>query len=284
VVTFEDVIGAYFSARCLVRGEAERDRYCLMRLNPHFSGCLVSDLKRGDVRSYMAKRQSDGVKLATIQRELCLLSSAINFCKLEFDLSLSNPVAKLGLGHPEHRVRWITREEAARLLCEAERAKRPHLSVFILLALNTGCRRGELLGLEWDRVDFQHHKILLEARHTKTRRRRTVPLNVAALKALERLCGWQCDMLLATPYVFGYERGRIMSFKTSWRSALRRAGIDDFRIHDLRHTFASWLVMQGVSIYVVRDLLGHASVTQTEIYAHLAPDQGVDAVRRLLTG
>ncbi|MDR3159908.1 MAG: tyrosine-type recombinase/integrase, partial [Zoogloeaceae bacterium] len=64
-------------------------------------------------------------------------------------------------------------------------------------------------------------------------------------------------------------------------TALRRSGIEDFRIHDLRHTFASWLVMQGESIYVVRDLLGHASVRQTEIYAHLAPDQGISAVRRL---
>jgi integrase len=282
-VVFEDVIDAYLSARCLLCGEAERDRYSLMRLSPYFSGRRIADLKRGDVRSYMAMRQADGVKLATVQRELCLLSSAINFCNLEFDLSCSNPVARLGLGHSERRVRWITKQEAARLLCEAERARRPHLPVFIRLALNTGCRRGELLGLEWNRVDIQHKKILLEARHTKTRRRRTVPLNDDALGVLERLKAWQWARGLASPWVFGYADGRrIMGFKTAWMSALRRAGIENFRIHDLRHTFASWLVMQGVSIYVVRDLLGHASVTQTEIYAHLAPDQGVEAVRRFL--
>jgi site-specific recombinase XerD len=65
-------------------------------------------------------------------------------------------------------------------------------------------------------------------------------------------------------------------------AAVRRAGLLDFRIHDLRHTFASWLVMQGVSIYVVKELLGHASITQTEIYAHLAPSQAHDAVQRLV--
>jgi integrase len=84
-------------------------------------------------------------------------------------------------------------------------------------------------------------------------------------------------------FVFRWEKGVIKSFKTSWKSTLGRAGIENFRIHDLRHTFASWLVMQGESIYVVKDLLGHASITQTEIYAHLAPDQGRQAVQRLLS-
>jgi len=85
------------------------------------------------------------------------------------------------------------------------------------------------------------------------------------------------------PWVFGYEWGKITTFKTSWTTARRCAGIEDFRIHDLRHTFASWLVMQGESIYVVKELLGHASVTQTEIYAHLAPSQTREAVQRLLS-
>ncbi|MDR0736135.1 MAG: site-specific integrase, partial [Zoogloeaceae bacterium] len=169
-----------------------------------------------------------------------------------------------------------------RLVGEAESSRRPHLPAFIRLALNTGCRRGELLGLEWDRVDFQHHKILLEAWHTKTRKRRVVPLNADAAGALLRLRAWQGAHCLSSSWVFGYDEDKhIKSFKTSWATALRRSGIENFRIHDLRHTFASWLVMQGVSIYVVRDLLGHASVTQTEIYAHLAPSQAVDAVRLL---
>ncbi|MDR2689033.1 MAG: site-specific integrase [Azoarcus sp.] len=102
-----------------------------------------------------------------------------------------------------------------------------------------------------------------------------------ALCALARIRDWQQAKGLETPWVFGWERGKIGSFKTGFRNALKRAGIENFRIHDLRHTFASWLVMQGESIYVVRDLLGHASVKQTEIYAHLAPDQTASAVRRL---
>jgi integrase len=252
-------------------------------LEGHFSDRSISGLKRADVRGYIESRQAAGVKLATVQRELCLLSSSINFCNAEFDMSMPNPVSKLGLGRSEHRVRWITRQEAARLMWEVERvAVRPHLSVFIRLALNTGCRRGELLGLEWGRVDIEHHRILLEACHTKSRRRRAVPLNEDAVHALGRVKAWQVSVGVQSSLVFAGVDGRVKGFRGSWLSALRRAGIEDFRMHDLRHTFASWLVMQGVSIYVVRDLLGHASVTQTEIYAHLAPDQGMEAVRRFL--
>jgi integrase len=137
--------------------------------------------------------------------------------------------------------------------------------------------------LEWRRVDFRNRIILLEAVHTKSKKRRSVPLNDNVVQAFERIRVWQSEKGLDSDFVFGWQRGVIKSFQTSWTSALDRAGIENFRIHDLRHTFASWLVMQGESIYVVKDLLGHASIAQTEIYAHLAPDQGRRAVQRLLS-
>jgi integrase len=282
---FEQAIAVYLSAKNQVKGKVERDRYCLARLMPYFSGRQVEDLKRADVRRYVAQRLAQGVKLVTVHRELCLFCAAVNFCNVELELAMPNPASKLGLPRSEHRVRWITQQEAARLIQEAERyASRPHLAVFIRLALNTGCRKGELLHLEWSRVDFVHRQFLLEARHTKARRRRTVPLNDAALDALRHMEAWRQGHGLVSSWVFGYDEGkRIASFKTAWTAALRRAGIENFRIHDLRHTFASWLVMQGESIYVVKDLLGHASVTQTERYAHLAPGQGRGAVQRLLS-
>ncbi|MCV2216872.1 tyrosine-type recombinase/integrase [Thauera sp. Sel9] len=284
-MVFEDLMNAYLSAKALDNRSSDRDQYSLARLSPYFGGRDVRGLKRAHVRDYVRLRLADGVKVSTVRRELRVFCAAINFVRLEHDLhELPNPVAKLGLSAEEPRVRWITQEEAARLVAAAERvARRPHLSAFIRLALNTGCRRGELLGLEWSRVDVDRRFFLLEARHTKGRKRRTVPLNDDALGALERLKRWQAERLSGSPWVFGWRPGsRITTFKTAWRSSLERAGIDDFRIHDLRHTFASWLVMQGVSLYVVKDLLGHASITQTEIYAHLAPSQGAAAVQRLL--
>lgn len=204
--------------------------------------------------------------------------------KLETELLLKAPGTMYeGLGL-DGRVRWITRQEAARLIAEVEaHASRPHLACFIRLALNTGCRRGELLNLEWNRVDLERKQLLFEARHNKSRRRQTVPLNLDAVAALMKLRKWQVINAPETPWVFGSESGKpITTFKTAWTSALKRAGIDDFRIHDLRHTFASWLVMQGVDLYVVKELLRHSSITVTERYAHLAPSRTAEAVQRLL--
>jgi integrase len=280
---FETVVDSYISAKRQEKGYfSERDRFSIQHLSPHFSGRCLSSVRRRDIRNYVTVRQSAGVKLITVQRELQFLSAAINFYSAENEIEIVNPVSRLGLPRPKSRVRWITREEARRLIDSAELARRPHFPVFIRLALNTGCRRGELLGLEWPRVDFDQRLLLLEPHQNKSRRRRSVPLNDESICALMRLRMWQDKNCLYTPFVFGYLPGRrYYGFKRAFHEALECAGIENFRIHDLRHTFASWLVMNGESIYVVRDLLGHASVKQTEIYAHLAPSLGKTAVERL---
>ncbi|EHP37483.1 bacteriophage integrase [Cupriavidus basilensis OR16] len=137
--------------------------------------------------------------------------------------------------------------------------------------------------MTWSRVDRDRRFFLLEAGDTKSAKRRSVPLNDAALDALAVLRGWGLRHAAGNPWVFG--RGgdqRITTFQTGFGAACERAGISDFRIHDMRHTCASWLVMAGVPLMVVKDLLGHSSVTVTERYAHLAPDQIQSAVQRLL--
>lgn len=148
--------------------------------------------------------------------------------------------------------------------------------------MNTGCRRGELLGLEWSRVDFTHRLLFLAARHTKTRVRRTIPLNDQAIQALNELRRWHQQDCPESEWVFtSAAGGHIRWLKTAFRNSCKRAGITDFRVHELRHTCASWLVMAGVDLYVVRDLLGHASITSTERYAHLAPARVAAAVALL---
>ncbi|MDR2924459.1 MAG: site-specific integrase [Azoarcus sp.] len=285
-VTFDDVVLYYFSVRGQMRPVLpERDRYSFKHLHAFFGGRQMSAIRRCDVRAYIACRQAAGVKISTVQRELRLFSAAANLFRVEHGLDgLANPAANLCISKQPGRVRWITREQAGNLVLEAERyAKRPHFPVFLRLALNTGCRRGELLNLEWSRISLDQALLVLEPEQNKSHRRRSVPLNLDALAALKRMRHWQAEHGVNSRYVFGYEGGRrIGCLKTAMRGALQRAGIDNFRIHDLRHTFANWLVMQGESIYVVKDLLGHANVEQTEIYAHLAPTQGKAAVDRLL--
>jgi integrase/recombinase XerD len=180
----------------------------------------------------------------------------------------------------------IFREEADILIASASLyARRPHLPNFVRLALNTGCRKNELLKLEWSRVDFRLGFISLEPQHTKNGKRRTVPLNEAALSALQDQRAWVTQHAPRSPWVFSTASGaRITTIQKGFRGACERAAIDDFRIHDLRHTFASWLVAAGVSLYVVKDLLGHSSITVTERYAHLAPEAGRAAIQLLLAG
>lgn len=252
-----------------------RDEAAHLRLSPHFSGRLLQDIRRADMRAYIRARQTQGVQLSTIRRELRVFSAAVNFTALELDTTLHNPARGLDIPDSTPRLRWLTHDQA-RALLKASRlvTPLPHLPAFIRLALSTGCRKSELMFLEWSRVNRSESLLLLEPEHTKAGKRRYVPLNATALAALDALSAYNTSYFPDSPWVFTGSRGwRVRSLQKPWQAALDLAGISDFRIHDLRHTCASWLVMDGVPLTVVRDLLGHSSVTVTERYAHLAPDK-----------
>jgi len=124
---------------------------------------------------------------------------------------------------------------------------------------------------------------MLEPMHTKNSKRRVVPLNDVALSVLRDQRARVEQHVPGSNWVFATATGgRLTTLQKGFRAAYQRASIDDFRVHDLRHTFASWLVMAGVSLYVVKDLLGHSSIIVTERYAHLAPHMGRSAVQLLL--
>ena len=127
----------------------------------------------------------------------------------------------------------------------------------------TGVRRGEALSLTWDRVDRARGVIRLEL--TKTGRGREVPLSGNADAVLARR--WAPN---ANGYVLGSRNW--YSFRSAWEAALDAAGIEGFRFHDLRHTFASWLVQRGRTLKEVQEALGHQTITMTMRYSHLAPD------------
>ncbi len=149
-----------------------------------------------------------------------------------------------------------------------------HITPAVLITMNTGLRRGELLSLTWDGVDFRNKNITIEGGSSKSGHTRHIPLNDEAVTVLKQ---WkkQCP-----------DKSRVFpintSFKTAWAQLLKRAGVIKFRWHDLRHHFASRLVQAGVPLNTVRELLGHGSLAMTLRYAHLAPDQRRDAVERLM--
>jgi integrase len=153
-----------------------------------------------------------------------------------------------------------------------------YLQPIVLLSLNTGLRRGEILQLKWADVDLRQRELIVRGDNAKSGKTRHIPLNNEALTTLQQ---WRSDSR-STGWVFAGNNGKCMqAVKSSWNRALRRAGIDDFRWHDLRHNFASRLVMSGVDLNTVRELLGHADLTMTLRYAHLSPEHKADAVARL---
>jgi len=172
------------------------------------------------------------------------------------------------------RLRYLSREECQALINNCD----PHLKPIVITALNTGMRKGEILSLEWDNVDLRHGFILLDV--TKNGERREIPINDTLKATLQGI-----TRRLDVPYVF-YEQSMGKAYqdvKRSFKTALRRTGIKDFHFHDLRHTFASQLVMAGVDITTVKDLLGHKTLNMTLRYAHLSPSHRVKAVDLLDT-
>ena len=192
--------------------------------------------------------------------------------------SVSKDVHKVKLTQENNRRdRFLSREEIERLLaaCGTDK-KQKHLRPLVLFALNTGCRREEILSLKWSQVDLRHGFIVLE--RTKNGERRNIPVNEPLREMLTKLV-----RRVNVEYVFfDPETGRrYRDIKRSFHTALRKAGIVDFVFHDLRHTFASHLVMAGVDLATVAKLLGHKSLAMTLRYSHLAPKHLSNAVDAL---
>ncbi len=170
------------------------------------------------------------------------------------------------------RLRYLSEEEAQRLISHCE----PYLNPIVITALNTGMRKSEILKLTWDRVDLKNRLILLDK--TKNGERREIPINKTLLNTLSILARHiKCDYVFYNPDTLK----PYYDIKKSFGKALKKAHILDFRFHDLRHTFASWLVMGGIDLTTVKELLGHKDVKMTLRYSHLAASHISNAVKIL---
>ena len=277
LISFDQVLLAFLQARGDEKS-AVRDKNAAQHLFPEFTGWLWCEIQPHHLRNYLRRRKNAGAAVSTVNKEMGLISRAARFMSEEWGHFIANPAQGLKQREPEGRVRWLTQVQAQTLVDCAGRLgpRAAHLPDVITLALNTGMRKGELLGLEWVRVDFVNGLIYLEGADTKSGKRRAIPINGPARLALQT----RQAVAGGGPLVFS----GIQDVKRSFGHACRLAGIVNFRFHDLRHTFASWLVQAGVPLTEVRDLLGHASIEMTERYAHLAPDRLRGAVARLEYG
>ena len=259
----------------------ERDRYSARALRRFFAGRELTLLKGADIKAYQAKRLKE-VKPGTVNCELGFLSSAINYAKSEWEWDIPNLVEGRRLREPKGRARYLSRKEAKSLIAAIDEQS-PIAVDLIKLAIHTGCRRGELLELEWSRVDLSQNEISLDTIHTKNSKPRTVAINSAAREALIHRASIRAKHCPDSPWVFVHTQGRwkghrVKSCRRAFQTACKRAGIADFTFHDLRHTCASWLVQADVHLLSVRDVLGHSTTAMTERYAHMDNQRIHDAV------
>lgn len=227
------------------------------------------------VEEFQSNLLANGKKPSTVNRHISTLKHMFTKA-VDWEIAGEDTLKKVRRVKqlPEHnrRLRYLSAEECQALVnaCPA------HLRPIVITALNTGMRKEEILSLEWGKhVDLRHGFILLDK--TKNGDRREIPINTVLREALQGLI-----RRIDSPYVFFDCYGkRFKDIKKSFASACSKAGIKDFRFHDLRHTFASQLVMAGADLTTVRELLGHKTITMTLRYAHLAPSHKVNAVEML---
>jgi integrase/recombinase XerD len=246
-------------------------------LKTHFGeDRYVDEIRKAHVAEFVASLKKTGLKSPTIRRYLATASSIFAFAERSGWLS-QNPVAqfdKRSLPEAQPRTRFISQAEYRRLLS----ASPSHLKPILEMAVQTGMRFEELLGLRWEQVNLERREVRLVV--TKTNLPRVVPLSdraVAVFVASPRVG--------QSPYVFTNPNTgqRYRNVRHSFRKACSRAGIRDFRWHDLRHTFASWHVQSGTDLYRLSRILGHSTLQMTTRYAHLATENLHQAVRDMAT-
>jgi integrase len=264
-LTFGQAVERYLAAKARKRSRDED-----ARIFEHLKAELGADtplvqLTASRISEYKSKRLSTSsvrtkreLTAAGVNRPLAALRHLLRIAQREWEVLQSVPTITLEK-EPEGRIRWLEPDEEQRLLaaCGASRAK--HLLPVVSMALETGLRKSELLGLSWDRVDLSRGVIRLEV--TKSGRRREVPMRQAVYSILADLPGPR--------------EGRVWpsgAIRSAFETAVETAKLDDFHFHDCRHHFASWFVMRGGSLQALKTILGHADIKMTLRYAHLSPD------------
>jgi integrase len=275
-VLLTDMLTDYLvRVRGKLRSMRECERYARYWKNA-LPGRTLRQVTPGDIERYVARRV-DEMAPASINRELAFLKRVFNIA-IRDGLAESNPVRPVKLFHENNqRVRFLTDEEEPQLRLAIGEGEWPKVAV----AAHTGLRQAEQFHLEWEHVDFTTG--LLTVPRSKHGEARRVPMNETVREILRAL-----PSRLKSPYVFPSETGQTPLdarnyVRRLFLPALKRARIEGFRWHDLRHTFASRLVMKGVDLKTVQELMGHKTLTMTLRYAHLSPAHQLAAVRRLDT-
>lgn len=223
----------------------------------------TSKLTNGALMDYRARRRGEGIRHHTVNREFAYLRAAYEHCHKFHHQPLPRIDWKgLKADEPPGRTRFLSREEYGRLMEDAHESLRP----IILCAVATGLRKENILSMTWRQVKLEDRLIQVTVKGNK---RHAVKIGAALLAALGALPG---------------RSGRVFdtrNFRKRWDAAVKAAVLEDFRFHDLRHTFASWARQKGADIADIKEALGHSTINMTMRYAHIKPEEHVTAFDRV---
>ena len=244
----------------------EMDISRIRNLLPYFGAMRMSDIEKRDVVQ-LINDQLPSYKPGSINRVIILLRYMFNLAiKWEVEGVSRNPTAGIPLLKEDNHVeRFLSSEEAKALLIAIKNSKNPMLQHIISMLILTGARKREVLDAKWE--DFDMERNIWRIPTTKAGKARIVPLSDTASVLLIKLRQRKrCAYAFANPVTLK----PYSSVYYSWHTARKKAGLSDVRVHDLRHSFASFLVNAGRSLYEVQTLLGHTQIKTTQRYAHLS--------------
>lgn len=253
------------------KASLESDRMHLRWFDEHLGGAVLNDIDRVMIDNLIATRLEEGASNVMVNRGMEVVRAILRRAHREW-LWIDKVPAIPRLPEPRRRVRWLTREEADRLVEELPE----HLADVVQFTLATGLRKSNVTGLEWSQVDLDGRVAWIHPDQAKARKAIGVPLSPKAMVVLRRQVGKH------PRYVFTYRGNPIGEVNTkAWKKALARAGIESFRWHDLRHTWASWHVREGTPLMALQELGGWESAEMVRRYAHLGVDHLAEFAERL---
>jgi len=239
---------AEYSARNKAPKSHIRDRSLCAHLVSFFGEMELAEITPSLIAEYKTKRREEGASAKTVNNELILMSHAFNLAIRDWEW-VKNPVKKVSKEKVNNQIeRWLTKDEEKRLLASSPK----WLKEIIVFALNTGLRQSEILNLQWSQIDFKRKTLTIPEQ--KNKEKDTILLNKKALEILMVRWKLRKNNPADSGYVFlnkNYNKLGARNLIRAFSSALEKAKIENFRFHDLRHTFATRLVQAGVDIYKV---------------------------------
>jgi integrase len=272
-MTFGEACDRYLKAKARKRSLAEDTRIVKHLKAELGEQTPLADITAARISAYKGRRlavtkskRGEPLSAASINRPLALLRCLLTMAAREWEVLATVPTIRLEQ-EPEGKVVWIEADAEQALLDAARASRNPDLYALVLLAVETGMRCGEVLGLEWARIDLSRGIITLASRSTKSKRRRDIPMRQAVY-----------DLLAAredrTGHVFA--RREWDSYRTAFETIAAKVVTapegEPLTFHGLRHHFASWFMMRGGRREALSKILGHATMAMTDRYAHLSPD------------